>query len=63
MKKILALLVIAGFVACNSAETPETKVDTPAVKTETPAPATTDTTAATTDTTKKAEAPAATPAK
>lgn len=40
MKKVLALLAIVGFVACNNAETPSTPVDSPA------APATVDTPAA-----------------
>lgn len=42
MKKVLALLAIAGFVACNNAETPATPVDSPKVE----APAATDSTAA-----------------
>jgi hypothetical protein len=31
MKKVLALLAIAGFVACNSGESTEAKTDSPAV--------------------------------
>lgn len=60
MKKVLALLAIVGFVACNNAETPSTPVDSPAapatVDTPAAAPATPDTTAAApaaADTTKK----------
>ena len=30
MKKVLALLAIAGFVACNSGENTEAKTDSPA---------------------------------
>ncbi|MFY8129096.1 MAG: hypothetical protein ACOVMM_12010 [Chitinophagaceae bacterium] len=47
MKKVFALLAIAGFVACNNAEnatpkvdtpaTPEVKVDSPAAKVDSPA--------------------------
>jgi hypothetical protein len=54
MKKVLALLAIAGFVACNNGETKEEKKDsTPVaapVDTTVKAP---DTTVAPTDTTKK----------
>ncbi|MCU0337987.1 MAG: hypothetical protein MUF12_09060 [Sediminibacterium sp.] len=61
MKKLLALIAIAGFVACNNETKEEAPaVDTPAVE----APATVDTTApATVDTTAPAAAPAAEPAK
>jgi hypothetical protein len=63
MKKVLALLAIVGFVACNSAENTEVKTDstatTPTV--DTTAPKAADTTAPKADTT--AAAPAATPAK
>jgi len=59
MKKVLALLAIAGFVACNSGESTEAKTDSPAVAVDSAvapavdsaAPAVDSTTAA--DTTKK----------
>jgi hypothetical protein len=54
MKKVLALLAIAGFVACNNAETPATPVDSPKVE----APAA-DSTPATPVDSPKVEAPAA----
>lgn len=53
MKKVLALLAIVGFVACNNAETPSTPVDSPA------APATVDTPAAAPAVDTPAAAPAA----
>lgn len=57
MKKVLALIAIVGFVACNSAETTAPAVDTSAA----PVVAPVDTTVApVADTT---AAPAATPAK
>ena len=52
MKKVLALIAIVGFVACNSGETTAPAVDTTAAPVEAPAADTTmapaaDTTAAT----------------
>ena len=55
MKKVLALLAIVGFVACNSAENTEVKTDSVA-----PATPAVDTTTKAVDTTKAA---ATTPAK
>lgn len=56
MKKVLALLAIAGFVACNSGESTEAKTDSPAatVDTAVAAPAV-DSAAAAVDTTVKAD--------
>ncbi|THU40024.1 hypothetical protein FAM09_09055 [Niastella caeni] len=60
MKKLLLVLAIGSFVACNdggSADADKTAADTAAAATvDTPAPApTVDTTAAAADTTKKAD--------
>ncbi len=58
MKKVLALLAIAGFVACNSGENTEAKTDSPAATVDTTVAPAVDTTAvvdttAAADTTKK----------
>ncbi len=55
MKKVLALLAIAGFVACNSGESTEAKTDSPAATVDTAVAAPVDTAAAAVDTTAAAD--------
>lgn len=55
MKKVLALLAIAGFVACNSGESTEAKTDSPAAAVDTAVAAPVDTAAAAVDTTAAAD--------
>jgi hypothetical protein len=54
MKKVLALMAIVGFVACNNAETKTEAVDSTKIKDSLAAAAAQDTTAKAVDTTAKA---------